>query len=222
MVGYRRSGDHERNQHEPPVRAADGPSNTVVLLPSRRFPWACAPGYVLAQFAGATTAATWGLYGDQARSIAALGAPAPAAGVSAGRVLAAEAVLTFVLVLVVVAVATDTRGPARRRRHRPRRGPRGRHRDQRTGQRRGRQPRPGDRADDPGGPVHRLVGIPRRAASRRRGSRRPLRQVPARRQHACLTVTPAEDDLSQTPGRPDDHYPRPGLAADGRMPTCRP
>jgi glycerol uptake facilitator-like aquaporin len=51
------------------------------------------------------------LYGDQARSIAHLGAQAPAAGVSAGRVLAAEAVVTFVLVLVVVAVATDTRVP---------------------------------------------------------------------------------------------------------------
>jgi glycerol uptake facilitator-like aquaporin len=86
---------------------------TLGLAVSRRFPWAYAPGYVLAQFAGATAAAavTWGLYGDQARSIAALGAPVPAAGVSAGRVLAAEAVVTFVLVLVVVAVATDTRVP---------------------------------------------------------------------------------------------------------------
>jgi glycerol uptake facilitator-like aquaporin len=86
---------------------------TLGLAVSSRFPWLHVPGYVLAQFAGATSAATvtWGLYGDQARSIAALGAPAPAAGVSAGRVLAAEAVVTFVLVLVVVAVATDTRVP---------------------------------------------------------------------------------------------------------------
>jgi glycerol uptake facilitator-like aquaporin len=38
-------------------------------------------------------------------------ATAPAAGVSAGRVLAAEAVVTFVLVLVVMAVATDSRVP---------------------------------------------------------------------------------------------------------------
>jgi MIP family channel proteins len=89
------------------------PAVTLGLAASRRFPWACAPGYVLAQFAGATAAAavTWGLYGDQARSIAHLGAPAPAAGASAGRVLAAEAVVTFILVLVVVAVATDTRIP---------------------------------------------------------------------------------------------------------------
>jgi MIP family channel proteins len=89
------------------------PAVTLGLAISRRFPWAYAPGYVIAQFAGAIAAAavTWGLYGNQARAIAALGAPVPAGGVSAGRVLAAEAVVTFVLVLVVVAVATDTRVP---------------------------------------------------------------------------------------------------------------
>jgi MIP family channel proteins len=89
------------------------PAVTLGLTVNRQFPWAYAPGYVLAQFAGATAAAavTWGLYGDQARSIAHLGATAPAAGVSAGRVLAAEAVVTFVLVLVIVAVATDSRVP---------------------------------------------------------------------------------------------------------------
>src|SRR5580693_1683425 len=75
------------------------PAVTLGLAINGRFPWACVPGYVLAQFAGSTAAAavTWGLYGNQARSIAALGATAPAAGVSAGRVLAAEAVVTFVL-----------------------------------------------------------------------------------------------------------------------------
>jgi MIP family channel proteins len=89
------------------------PAVTLGLAVSKRLPWACAPGYVLAQFAGATAAAavTWARYGDQARSIAHLGAPAPAAGVTAARVLAAEAVVTFVLVLVVVPVATDTRVP---------------------------------------------------------------------------------------------------------------
>ena len=89
------------------------PAVTLGLAVSRRFPWAYVPGYVLAQFAGATAAAavTWGLYGDQARSIAHLDATAPAAGVSAGRVLAAEAVVTLVLVLVVMAVATDSRVP---------------------------------------------------------------------------------------------------------------
>jgi len=48
---------------------------------------------------------------NQARSIARLGATVPAPGVSAGRVLAAEAIVTFVLVLVVVAVATVSRVP---------------------------------------------------------------------------------------------------------------
>src|SRR5690349_1975167 len=89
------------------------PAVTLGLAVNRHFPWAYAPGYLIAQFAGATAAAavTWGLYGDQARLIAHLGATVPAARVSAGRVLAAEAVVTFVLVLVVVAVATDTRVP---------------------------------------------------------------------------------------------------------------
>jgi len=87
------------------------PAVTLGLAVNRRFPWAYAPGYLIAQFTGAIAApaATWGLYGDQARSIARLGAAIPAAGVSVGRVAAAEAVVTFVLVLVVVSVATDTR-----------------------------------------------------------------------------------------------------------------
>jgi MIP family channel proteins len=89
------------------------PAVTLGLAVNRHFPWACAPGYVIAQFAGAIAAAAvaWGLYGNQARSIARLGATVPAAGVSAGRVFAAEAVVTFVLALVVVAVATDSRVP---------------------------------------------------------------------------------------------------------------
>jgi len=89
------------------------PAVTLGLAVNGRFPWPCVPGYVLAQVAAATAAAavTWGLYGNQARSIAHLGAAAPAAGVSAERVLAAEAMVTFVLVLVVVAVATDSRVP---------------------------------------------------------------------------------------------------------------
>ena len=89
------------------------PAVTLGLAVNGRFPWACAPGYILAQLAGAVAAAavTWGLYGNQARAVARLGAPVPANGVSAGRVLAAEAIVTLVLVLVVVAVATDSRVP---------------------------------------------------------------------------------------------------------------
>jgi hypothetical protein len=62
------------------------PAVTLGLAINGRFPWASAPGYVIAQVADATAGAavTWGLYGDQARSIACLGGTAPAAGVSAG------------------------------------------------------------------------------------------------------------------------------------------
>jgi glycerol uptake facilitator-like aquaporin len=61
------------------------PAVTLGLAVNRQFPWAYVPGYVLAQVADATAAAavTRGLYGNQARSIAYLGATAPAAGVSA-------------------------------------------------------------------------------------------------------------------------------------------
>jgi len=54
------------------------------------------------------------------------------------------------------------------------------------------------------------------------GSYRPLRQVPACRQHACLAMTPAHDDLSQAAERRDCHHARLGLAAAGRMPACWP
>ena len=101
-----------------------GPASAAALsrpiAGTRTGPWRCPSPAAwalaiavagLGHISGAQAAVTWGLYGDQARSIAALGAPAPAlaAGVSAARVLAAEAVVTFVLVLVVVAVATATR-----------------------------------------------------------------------------------------------------------------
>jgi glycerol uptake facilitator-like aquaporin len=83
------------------------PAVTLGLALNRHFPWAYAPGYIIAQFTGAiaAAAATWGLYGTRPG----LGATIPGAGVSAGRV--AEAVVIFVLVLVVVAEATDTRVP---------------------------------------------------------------------------------------------------------------
>jgi len=89
------------------------PAVTLGLAINRRFPWTCAPAYVLAQFAGAIGAAavTWGLYGRQARTQAYLGATYPAVGAGLGRVFAAEAIVTFVLVLVIVSVAADTRVP---------------------------------------------------------------------------------------------------------------
>jgi MIP family channel proteins len=198
------------------------PAVTLGLAASRRFPWTYAPGYVLAQFAGATAAAaaTWALYGNQARSIAHLGAPAPAAGVPAARVLAAEAVVTFVLVLVVVAVATDTRVPR------------------------------GIAAIAIGaalavaimisGPVSgagvnpaRAIGPMILAGSSPTGGPTSPRRWSAAWQlspsttgscapaaHPPRAITGADDNLSQAGWRPDDHCPRPGLAAAGRLPTC--
>jgi MIP family channel proteins len=87
------------------------PAVTVALALNRKFPWTRVPVYVLAQFAGGVGAAliVWWLYGPKARSVAHLGATAPAAGVDAWRAFGIEALATFVLVLVVVAVATGRR-----------------------------------------------------------------------------------------------------------------
>ncbi|HEX3957642.1 MAG TPA: aquaporin [Trebonia sp.] len=87
------------------------PAVTLGLAASSRFPWKYAVTYIVAQFVGAIAAAAviWGLYGPRARAIAGLGATYPPAHVSAGRVFAAEFVITFILVLVVVSVATDER-----------------------------------------------------------------------------------------------------------------
>ncbi|MCW2936491.1 MAG: Aquaporin [Actinomycetia bacterium] len=87
------------------------PAVTIGLAVNSRFPWTYAVTYIVAQFVGAIAAAAvlWGLYGQLARTRAGLGATFPPAGVSAGRVFAAEFVITFILVLVVVAVATDDR-----------------------------------------------------------------------------------------------------------------
>jgi MIP family channel proteins len=98
-----------------PVSGAHlNPAVTLGLACNGRFPWTRVPAYAAAQLAGAVAAAaiTWALYGSQARTRAGLGASSPAPGVSAGRVLGAEAVVTFLLVLVITAVATDSRVPA--------------------------------------------------------------------------------------------------------------
>ena len=90
------------------------PAVTVGLAVVGRFPLKAVPGYVVAQLAGAVLAslAVWAFYGDAAREVARLAATTPSPGVSTGRVLLIEAVITFVLVLVVMAVATDDRAPA--------------------------------------------------------------------------------------------------------------
>ena len=97
-----------------PVSGAHlNPAVTLGLAINRRFPWTYTPGYVIAQFAGAiaAAAATWALYGNQARTQASLAATYPAAGVSPARVFAAEAIVTFILVLVITSVTTDGRIP---------------------------------------------------------------------------------------------------------------
>jgi MIP family channel proteins len=89
------------------------PAVTLGLALNNRFPRSWALGYIAAQFVGAIAAAavTWGLYGQRAKNMAGLGATYPPTGVSAGRVFAAECVITFILVLVVLSVATDKRAP---------------------------------------------------------------------------------------------------------------
>ncbi len=68
------------------------PAVTLGLALSNRFPRSWTLGYVAAQFVGAIAAAAviWGLYGERAKTMAALGATYPPIGVSAGRVFAAE------------------------------------------------------------------------------------------------------------------------------------
>ncbi|MHA3701027.1 MIP/aquaporin family protein [Jatrophihabitans sp. YIM 134969] len=87
------------------------PAVTLGLAVGGRFPWRLVPGYVLAQVAGAVggAALTWAFLGTRARTVAHLGAVAPAGTSNAGQVFAVEATVTFVLVLTVVAVATDPR-----------------------------------------------------------------------------------------------------------------
>jgi MIP family channel proteins len=95
-----------------PVSGAHlNPAVTVSLALTGRFPWGRVPAYVVAQLAGALVAAVtvWGVYGDQARTVAKLGATMPGPGVSGVRVLLVEALVTFLLVLVVVLVANDPR-----------------------------------------------------------------------------------------------------------------
>ena len=93
-----------------PVSGAHfNPAVTVGLAVNRRCPWRYVPGYLAAQLAGGIGAAlvAWAVFGPPARSIAHLGATSPAPGVSAGGVLAIEAIVTFLFVVVVTSVATN-------------------------------------------------------------------------------------------------------------------
>jgi MIP family channel proteins len=90
------------------------PAVTVALAVIRRFSWRHVPGYVAVQMIGGILGAlaTWAIHGNVARATTHLGATNPAPGVSDGRALVVEILITFVLVLVVTAAATDKRFPA--------------------------------------------------------------------------------------------------------------
>jgi glycerol uptake facilitator-like aquaporin len=88
------------------------PAVTLGLAVNRRFPWAYTPAYVLAVRRSHQRRS--GDLGPVRQACTGPGVPRatyPAAGVSLGRVFAAELIVTFVLVLVITSVATDSRVP---------------------------------------------------------------------------------------------------------------
>jgi MIP family channel proteins len=89
------------------------PAVTIALTLVRKFPLKYLPIYIIAQLGGAVMAALTVLfaYGHTAKSVASLGATLPAKGVNGWRVLAIEAIVTFLLMLVIMAIATDKRSP---------------------------------------------------------------------------------------------------------------
>lgn len=89
------------------------PAVTIALAISGKFPWKYTVFYILAQMGGAILAALTVLYmyGEKAKSVAALGATLPAAGINGWRVVVIEAIVTFLLMLVIMAIATDSRSP---------------------------------------------------------------------------------------------------------------
>lgn len=90
------------------------PAVTLGLAVIGKFPWRFVPAYLAAQLVGAVLAAfaLWAAYGDRARTEAALGATAPAQGVSDLQAFMMEVLIGFLLVFVVTALATDPRVPA--------------------------------------------------------------------------------------------------------------
>jgi len=90
------------------------PAVTLGLAVIGKFPWRYVPVYLLAQLVGAVLAAfaLWAAYGERARTEAALGATAPAQGVTNLQTFMIEVLIGLLLVFVVTAVATDPRVPA--------------------------------------------------------------------------------------------------------------
>ena len=90
------------------------PAVTVAMLATGRIAAPNAAVYVLAQLAGATTAALicQGVFPEAAVAQANLGIPLPASWATTGTVLIVESVMTFLLVLAIFGAAVDTRGQA--------------------------------------------------------------------------------------------------------------
>ena len=90
------------------------PAVTVAMLVTGRIAAPNAGLYVLAQLAGATTAALicQGVFPAAAVAQANLGIPLPASWATTGTVLTFEFVMTFLLVLAIFGAAVDTRGQA--------------------------------------------------------------------------------------------------------------
>ena len=87
------------------------PAITLALAVAKKFSWKYVPVYLVSQLIGAILASMTVLFifGEQARTIALLGAPSPAVHASLFQVGVVEALITFLLVLVVVSMTTDKR-----------------------------------------------------------------------------------------------------------------
>lgn len=87
------------------------PAVTLALAGARKFPWRYVPMYLVAQLIGAIVAGlcVWGIYGEVARGVPALGATFPAVTATLGQAFLSEFLITFILVFTIFAVATDER-----------------------------------------------------------------------------------------------------------------
>lgn len=83
------------------------PAVTLSFAARGNFPWGRVPGYVVAQLVGAVSAAALlrGLFGN----VGHLGATLPGPGISSGKVVIVEALLTLGLVSVILGTASGAR-----------------------------------------------------------------------------------------------------------------
>ena len=90
------------------------PAVTIGFLTTGRIQAGPAAGYIVAQLAGATTAALIcrSVFPEAAIAQANLGIPLPAPWATAGTVVIVEFILTFLLITAIFGTAVDTRGQA--------------------------------------------------------------------------------------------------------------